>query len=91
MAPSGTKEKLAEIHGAAGNIATDEVRVHVFEGTWGENASGENAIAKTGGEALDLGFQDWQHVHGGAVGDMAVGPGDVLPSRCTRGIEQARL
>ena len=91
MAPGGTEKELAEIYGAAGDVAADQVRVHVLEGAWGKDAAGENAIAKAGGETLDLRFERIEHVDSGTVGDVAVGPCNVLPCRSARGIEEAGL
>lgn len=91
MAPGGTKEELTKVEDATGNVAADEVGVHGLKVRGSENAASENAIAKTRGEALDLRFEGVEHVHGGAVGNVAVGPGGVLPSRGARGIEETGL
>src|ERR1700732_278308 len=89
MTPRRAEEKLAEIEGAAGDVAADEVGVHFFEGGGGKDAAGENAIAESGSEALDLRFECFEHVDGGTVGDVAVGPGGVLPCRGAGRIEEA--
>jgi len=91
MAPSGAEEELTEVDYTAGNVAPDEVRVHFLEGVWRKDPAGENAIAKAGGETFDLGFQGLQHVHVGTVGNVAVGPCNVLPCRCACGVEEAGL
>ena len=91
MAARGAEEELAEIYGAAADVAADQVRVHVLEGAWGKDAAGENAIAKAGGETFDLRFERVEHIDSGAVGDVTVGPCDVLPCRSARGIEEAWL
>ena len=91
MAPSWTEEELAEIDGAAGDIASDQVRVHILEGARRKNAAGENAIAEAGGEPLDLRFEGLQHIDIGAVGHVAIRPGNVLPCWGAGGIEEAGL
>src|SRR5579859_7074138 len=88
VAPRGTEEKLAEVGGAAGNVAADEVGIHFFERGGGKDAAGENAIAKSGSEALDLRFEGLEHVDRRTIGDVAIGPGDVLPCRGAGGIEE---
>ena len=54
-------------------------------------AAGEDDVAEAGGEALDLGFDDVGAVDGGAVGDVAVGPGGVLAFGGAGGVEEAGL
>jgi len=78
MPPRGTKQKLPHVEHASLNIATDEVRVHAFKIRGRENMPRQNAIAKTGSEALDLSFEAREHVRGRAVGNVAVCPGGVL-------------
>src|SRR5882762_4696019 len=91
VAPGGAEEELAEIYGAAGDVAADQVGVHFFQGARGKDAAGQDAIAEAGGETFDLRFDGWQHVDGGAVGYVAIGPGDVLPCWGASGIEKAWL
>jgi hypothetical protein len=54
VAPCRSKQKLANIHCATGDIASDEVGVHGFEICRGEHAAGQDALAESGSEALDL-------------------------------------
>ncbi len=91
MPPRRAEEKLAEVGGAAGDVTANEVGVHLFEGGGRKDAACENAVAESGSEALDLRFEGFEHVDGGTVGDVTVGPGGVLPCRRTRGIEATRL
>src|ERR1700732_4247596 len=91
MAPRWTAEELGEVHGAAGDVAADQVRVHIFEGARRKNAAGENAIAEAGGEPLDLRFEGLQHIDIGAVGHVAIRPDNVLPCWGAGGIEEAGL
>ena len=91
MAPGGAEKELAEIYGAAGDVATDQVGVHFFEVARGKDASSENAIAEAGGETLDLRFESLQHIDIGAVGHVTVRPCDVLPCWGASGIEKAWL
>jgi hypothetical protein len=58
---------------------------------WRKDPAGENTIAKAGGETFDLGFQGLQHVYVGTVGDVAVGPCNVLPCRSACGVEETWL
>ena len=53
--------------------------------------AGEDGGAEASGEALDLGFEAVEHVFGGGVGDVAVGPGDVLTGGGAGGIEEGWL
>jgi len=87
----GAEEELAEVDGPTADVATDEVGVHGFEGGWGGDVAGEDAVAEAGGETLDLGLDAREHVFARAVGDVAVGPGDVLAGRGAGGIEEGRL
>src|SRR6202035_2177800 len=89
VAPGGAEEELAQVHGAAGNVAADEVGVHCFQCGGSENAAGEDAIAEARCEALDLQFESFKHVDRGTVGNVAVSPSDVLPCRGTGGVEEA--
>jgi len=68
MAPGGAEEELAQIHGAAGDIATDQVSVHLFESGRGENVTDEDAIPESRSETLDLRFEGIEHIDAGAVG-----------------------
>ena len=91
MAPGRAEEELAHVDGAAGDVAADKVRVHIFERARRKDAARENAIAKAGGETFDLGFEHWQHVYRGAVGHVAVSPSDVFARGSAGGIEERRL
>ena len=91
VAPGWAEEELAEVDGAARDVAADKVCVHIFEGAWRKNPASENAIAKAGGETFDLGFEHWQHVYRGAIGHVTVGPSNVFPRGSASGIEEARL
>src|SRR5436190_979859 len=53
-AGGGAEERLHEGHGAAGDVAADVVGVVPLDVGRSELAAGENAIAKAGGEPLDL-------------------------------------
>ena len=54
VAPRWAEKELAEVCCAAGDVAANQVGVHFFEGAWGEDAGGQDAIAEAGGEAFDL-------------------------------------
>src|SRR5919112_2865411 len=84
-------QKLAEVHVAAANVATDEVGVLAFKlGRPGDGLR-EYALSEAGGEAFDLAFYPARHVEGRAVGDVAVRPHSVLALRSARGVEEALL
>ena len=95
LAPGGAEEELAKIVGAATYVATDEVGVHGFERGGRGDVAGENGRAEAGGEALDLGFEAFEGGVGfgfrSAVGDVAVGPGDVFARRSAGGVEEGGL
>ena len=80
-----------EVHRATGNISTDEIGVHFFEGRGGEDAASQYGGPEPGGEALDLCFESLQHVECRAVRDVAVRPGSVASRWGARAIEQTRL
>ena len=82
---------MAQVHGATYDVAADQVGVHFFEGGRGENVTGEDAVPESRSETLYLRFEGFQHVNVGAVGDVAVGPGDVLPCWSAGGIEEGGL
>lgn len=46
---------------------------------------------ESGGEPFDLCFEARQHVDGGSVRDVAIGPGGVAIGGGARGVEEARL
>src|ERR1700679_2577149 len=77
-AGGGAEEELGERHGAAGDVAAEEVGVPGGEGFGVAGAAGEDAVAEAGGEACDLGFDGGGAVYDGAVGDVAIGPGGVF-------------
>jgi len=53
--------------------------------------TGEDTIPEPRSETLDLRFEGFEHIDRGAVGDVAIGPSDVLPCWGTGGIEEAGL
>ena len=61
-------------HGAAADVAAEEVGVPGFEGGGAHGVAGEDAVAETGGEALDLLLDSGGGVAAPVVGDVAVGP-----------------
>ena len=91
MAPRWAEKELAEVYCAAGDVAANQVGVHFFEGAWGKDATGQDAIVEAGRETLDLRFDGWEHIDGGTVGDVTVSPGDVLPCWGASRVEEARL
>ena len=54
VAPRWAEKELAEVYCAAGDVAANQVGVHFFEGAWGKDAAGQDAIVEAGGEAFDL-------------------------------------
>jgi hypothetical protein len=86
-----TADQLQRVVGAAGGVTADEVAVVLLELQRPACGSGQDAVPEPRGEALDLVLDRVGHVDGGAVGDVAVGPGDVPALGCPRRIEQRRL
>jgi len=82
---------LGEVVLAAGHVAADHRGVVAlqFRGTAG--VAGEDAIAKAGGEALDLLLDAGGHVGGATRGDVAVGPAGVATGGSAGGIDQGLL
>lgn len=85
------KEKLAKVHHATADVAAYKVCVHAFELGGRENAPSQDTFAESRGEALDLVFQSFQHVHLGTVRNVAVRPRNVFPGRSAQGIEESGL
>ena len=56
MPPCRPKQKLAEIHRSASDVASNEVRVHAFKLRGRENAPCQNKFTEPRSEALDLCF-----------------------------------
>src|SRR5271154_4592542 len=52
----GPEEELARGHGAARDVAPDEIWVPLFEIAARHDAAGEDAVGKAGSEAFHLGF-----------------------------------
>ena len=48
------QQSLQPSHRAAGNIATDQVRVPPFQLGWASGVGSQDGISKTGGETFDL-------------------------------------
>ena len=78
MFPRGAEQKLADVHNAARDVATDEIRIHSFEVGRRRHATGHNAVAESGREPFDLVFQFAQKVYVRSVRNMAVSPGRVF-------------
>src|SRR5258708_1933127 len=90
-ARDGTGEQLSEIGDAAGDVAAHVVLVVRLKVTRRHAVSREDAIAKAGGEALDLALNHTRHIERRAARYVAVGPSSVLSGRSTGRIEQALL
>ncbi len=91
MPPRRTKQELPDIQGAASNIASNEIGIHCFECGRRENPPRQHRVSKPRRETLNLTLQPRKHVQVRSVRDVAVGPGNVLPFRRARGVEQAWL
>ena len=63
-AAGGAEEELTQVGCAANDVAADEVGVHGLKRGGGEDVTGEDTVAEARGEALDLGFEAWEHVLG---------------------------
>ena len=60
----GTKQYLLWGHGSSADVAADQVCVGCFEISGRGDVAGENAVAESGGEALDLIFDALGHIYG---------------------------
>ena len=76
---------------AAGDVAADVRGVVGLEPRRSGDVAGQDQVLEPGSEALELGFHALGHVHGRAVGDVAVGPQRVLPRRCPARVDEALL
>src|SRR6185369_2492762 len=86
-----TREDLAEVVGASGDVAADVVLVVPFEIGGSEDAAREDPLAEARREALDLRFDAIGHVVRAAVRDVAVGPAGLLAVGRARAVEEALL
>ena len=59
-----TSEVLAKILDATVDIASDVIGVVLLHIQWPHHVSGQNTIAKAGGEALNLSLDAGGHIHG---------------------------
>ena len=95
LAAGGAEEELAQVDRSAADVAADEVGVHGFQRGGRGDVAGEDASAEAGGEAFDLGFEAVERGCGigiwSTVGDVAVGPGDVLALGSAAGVEESGL
>ena len=82
---------MPEVDGSSVDITPDIVCVIGFQGSGVHQVSGKYSIPETRGEAFDLGLDGSRPVPEGPVGDMAVGPGGLLPGGRPGRIEQALL
>src|SRR5262249_3289600 len=84
-------EELLERDDAGRDVATDEIRIAVFEIGWREYRTGEHALIEAGCEPFNLALDRRQHIETGSLGDVTVGPRCMAPRGCPRRIEQTRL
>jgi len=87
MSPRRAKQELAQVKGAATNISSNKIRIHGFQIDRREYSARQNAVAESRGEALDLIFKFSKHVNFGSVGNMTIGPRNVLACGSPSGIE----
>jgi hypothetical protein len=87
----GAEKDLAHREGPAGYIAADKIGVHGLKPRGRKCAAGKDAVTETGSEALYLSFDAIGHVDGGTVGDVAVGPEDMLALRRARRVKERGL
>jgi|SRR6516164_8344243 len=89
--PGRAEQHLPQVGGSACDVPADQVGVHGFEVCSPKDAARQDAVAKSGREALDLVLEPPEHVEIGAVGNMAVSPCGVFALWGARGIEDAWL
>jgi len=79
MAPSRAIHKLTEVHHAASDIASHQVRVHALQVGRRKNPPRQNASAEARSKTLNLILQFLQHVNFGSVGHVTISPSRVFP------------
>src|SRR5262249_7518102 len=85
------QEELAQIRGAAGDVAADEVRIVTLKLSWPHHGAGENALAETWRKALHLLFDGGSHVSGISVGHVTITPRRVPSGWSPRSIKKTGL
>src|SRR3984957_16875107 len=91
LAPGWPQKKLQAGKRAAVDVASHQVCIPRLHGRSVKDSPGQDALAKTGGEAFHLGFNRFQSGAGPTIGDVTVAPGDMLARRCTAGVKQRGL
>ena len=86
-----SRNQLRQVRCAAVDVAAGQIRIRSSEISGTHLVAGEDAIAKTGRESLDLRFDLIRHIRAAAERNMAVRPERVLTARRSRFIEQTLL
>ena len=91
MSPCRAKEKLTNVHYAAANIASNQVRVHPLKIGRRKYVPCQNTFAKPRSKTLNLALQFLKHVFFGPVRHMTIRPNGMFARRSPRAVEQAGL
>src|SRR6266536_5050797 len=84
-------EELAQVHAAAVDVSADAVRLQALESAGRDRTPRPDELPEAWREAFDLVLHLSREVAVGAVGHVAVGPGDVAAGGGAAGVEQGRL
>jgi hypothetical protein len=77
-------EELSQVGNPTIDVAADVVGVMAFDVGGCHDMTSEDPRREAGGESLDLRLDPLAHVDRRSVGDMAIGPTDMLAGRCAR-------
>src|SRR5579883_620079 len=75
QAPGWPGKELRQFRSATRDIASDEIRIALFQFRRVERGARQNYSAKSGRKPFDLRLNARGHVFGASVRDVAIGPG----------------
>jgi len=76
---------------STGDIAADEVCVHLFKVGRIKDASRQNTVTEARSETIYLIFQPLKHIYIGAIRHMTIRPRCVFACGSARAVEKTRL
>src|ERR1700722_7481645 len=91
VSPGWAKNKMANVHETARDVAADEISVHAFQICGRKNMPCQNAVAKARSEALNLMLESFKHVYLRSIRNVTISPRRVFACGGSRAIEQTRL
>ena len=90
-AENWARDELPQIRGATVNVAAGQIPVRSFKIDSIEGVTGQNAIAKTRRESLDLPFDPLRHVDVASERHVSVGPERIFAGGRACGVEETLL